>query len=108
MNMARSAVVNFMKQQGFTPEPRDRAAPRAPAAYEGSGAAAFRPGDGGDLHAIRGADPAPRLDGGVLRFPGAHRRGLRRAPLREVLPRRLHLPSPERERRLRQWHLSLE
>src|SRR6266566_404824 len=28
MNMARSAVVNFMKQQGFTPEPPDRAALR--------------------------------------------------------------------------------
>ena len=28
MNMARSAVMNFMKQQGFTPEPPDRTAQR--------------------------------------------------------------------------------
>jgi len=139
--MARSAVLNFMKQQGFTPEPPDRATlrfkglqfqptivgsmmlvailtqsptifllfsallwlnvlvrrqtvraglqslcratARATAAHAGTGAPAIRSGHGSGVHAGRWADPAPGLEDGVLRLPGAPRRGLRRAPLRK-------------------------
>src|SRR5437016_205704 len=81
---------------------------RATAAHPGAGTPAIRSGHGGGVHAGWGADPAPGLEDGVLRLPGAPRRGLRRAPLRQVLPRRVRLPSAEGERRLRQWDLSLE
>src|SRR5438094_4256137 len=127
--MARSAVMNFMKQQGFTQEPPDRATlrfkglqfqptivgsmmlvgiltqspaifllfsailwlnvlvpaanpfenfynrfvatARATAAHAGAGAPAIRSGHGGGVHAGRGADPAPGMEDGVLRLPGA-------------------------------------
>src|SRR5438105_8839876 len=89
-------------------QPLCRAAPRATASHAGSGAPALRSGHGGGVHAGRGADPAPGVEDGVLRLPGTPRRGLRRAALRKVLPRRLRLSSPEGERRARQRDVSLE
>ncbi len=154
--MARSPVMNFMKQQGFTQEPPDRATLR----FKGL---QFQPTIVGSMMLVailtqspaifllvsallwlnvlvpaanpfekvynrlvaqpRGRPlltkaPGPRrfaqgmaatfMLAGVLRPPGAPRRGLRRAPVRKVLPGRVRLPSAEGERRLRQWDLSLE
>src|SRR6266853_1382455 len=106
--MPRSAVTNFMKQQGVTQEPPDRATARATAAHAGTGTPAIRSGHGGGVHAGGGADPAPGLEHGVIRLPGAPRRGLCRAPLGQVLPRRVRLPPAEGERRAREWDLPLE
>src|SRR6266700_2099422 len=119
--MARSAVMNFMKQQGFTQEPPDRAALR----FKGlqfqptivgsmmlvailTQSPAIRSGHGGGVHAGRGADAAPGLADGVLRLPGAPRRGLCRAPVGKVLRGRVRLPLAAGERRARQWDLPLE
>src|SRR2546422_9323316 len=88
--------------------PLCRATAGATAAHAGAGAPAIRSGHGGGVHARRGADPAPGLEDGVLRLPGAPRRGLRRAPVRKVLPRRVCLPLVEGERRARQWDVPLE
>src|SRR5207247_4418251 len=89
-------------------QPLCRATARATAAHAGAGAAAIRSGHGGGVHADRGPDAAPRLEDGVIRVPGAPRRGLCRAPVRKVLPRRVRLPPAEGERRARQWDLPLE
>src|SRR5947209_6776437 len=89
-------------------QPLCRTTARATAAHAGAGAPAIRSGHGGGVHAGRGADPAPGLEDGVLRLPGAPRRGLCRAPARKVLPRRVRLPLAEGERRARQWDLPLE
>src|SRR5207245_7411031 len=75
-------------------QPLCRATARATAAHAGPGAPAIRSGHGGGVHAGRGADPARGMEDSVLRLPGAPRRGLRRAPLRQVLPRRVTLPPP--------------
>src|SRR5207249_7489176 len=85
-----------------------RATARATAAHAGAGAPAIRSGYGGGVHAGRGADPAPGLEDGVLRLRGAPRRGLRRAAVRKVLPRRVRLPPAEGRHRVRQRDLSLE
>src|SRR5439155_9574606 len=50
----------------------------------------------------------PGLDGGRLRVRGVRRRGLCRPPVGEVLSGRIRLSSPQGERRVREWDLSLE
>src|SRR2546429_335811 len=83
------------------PRRKRRSLEGATAAHAGAGAAAIRSGHGGGVHAGRRADPAPGMEGGVLRLPGTARRGLCRAALRKVLPRRVRLSSTEGERRAR-------
>src|SRR5438132_11147252 len=61
-------------------QPLRRATARATAAHPGAGTPAIRSGHGGGGHAGRGADAAPGLEAGVLRLPGAPRRGPRRTP----------------------------